>query len=234
MVFRLEQGKGGVAADIWLDAENTTVRYVADQVIWSSPLFVLPHVAVGLPAAVAQAAHAGTYAPWLVANLTLDAPPERGAGVGLAWDNVLYDGAGLGYVVATHQRLQLRPGPTVLTYYRALAGMPPQAAREKLLAASREDWAREILAELGRAHADLPALTRRLDVFRHGHAMIRPLPGVVADPARTGLTQGWGRVQFAHADLSGMSLFEEANYHGVRAAEAVLGRIGARFATSLR
>jgi hypothetical protein len=112
--------------------------------------------------------------------------------------------------------------------------MPPQAAREKLLAASREDWAREILAELGRAHADLPALTRRLDVFRHGHAMIRPLPGVVADPARTGLTQGWGRVQFAHADLSGMSLFEEANYHGVRAAEAVLGRIGARFATSLR
>ena len=108
-----------------------------------------------------------------------------------------------------------------------------QAAREKLLHASREEWADGILAELGRAHADLRRLTRRLDVFRHGHAMIRPVPGVIGAPGRTALVQGWGRVQFAHADMSGLSLFEEANYHGVRAAEATLRQMGVRHSSSL-
>lgn len=232
-VFRLAQGRQGAEADVWLAAENRAMRIQAERVIWSSPLFLLPHVAEGLPPAVASAARAGSYAPWLVANLTLDALPADGAGATLAWDNVLYGGAGLGYVVATHQRLEMEPGPSVLTYYRALADMEPAAARRQLLGASREHWAGAILAELGRAHADLPRLTRRLDVFRHGHAMIRPLPGVITAAGRAALAQGWGRVQFAHADVSGLSLFEEANYQGVRAAEAVLRQLGVRHRSSL-
>ena len=31
-----------------------------------------------------------------------------------------------------------------------------------------------------------------------------------------------GSLHFAHSDLSGLALFEEASHHGVRAAEAVL------------
>ena len=232
-VFRLAQGRQGAEADVWLAAEKRAVRIKAERVIWSSPLFLLPYVAQGLPAAIANTARAGSYAPWLVANLTLDALPAEGAGASLAWDNVLYHGAGLGYVVATHQRVQIEPGPTVLTYYRALTDTEPGAARQKLLDASREDWARGILAELGRAHADLPRLTRRLGVFRHGHAMIRPLPGVITAAGRAALAQGWGRVQFAHADVSGLSLFEEANYQGVRAAEATLRQLSIRHSSSL-
>jgi hypothetical protein len=37
----------------------------------------------------------------------------------------------------------------------------------------------------------------------------------------------------AHADASGLSIFEEAQYHGVRAAERVLERSGSRTATML-
>jgi hypothetical protein len=232
-VFRLAQGRQGVEADVWLAAENRAVRIKAERVIWSSPLFLLPHVAEGLPAAVAATARAGSYAPWLVANLTLAELPAEGAGASLAWDNVLYGSAGLGYVVATHQRLQRNAGPTVLTYYRALADAEPAVARSQLLATPREYWASGILAELSRAHADLPRLTRRLDVFRHGHAMIRPVPGVIGAPERRALARGWGRVQFAHADLSGLSLFEEANYQGVRAAEATLRQLGVRHSSSL-
>ncbi len=232
-VFRLAQGRHGVEADAWLAAENRAVRIKAERVIWSSPLFLLPHVAEGLPPAIAGTARAGSYAPWLVANLTLDELPADGAGASLAWDNVLYGSAGLGYVVATHQRLQRNAGPTVLTYYRALSDMDAGAARRKLLDASREEWAGSILAELGRAHADLPRLTRRVDVFRHGHAMIRPLPGVITAGGRAALARGWGRVQFAHADVSGLSLFEEANYQGVRAAEATLRLLGVRHRSSL-
>ena len=232
-VFRLAQGRQGVAVDAWLAAENRAVRIEAERVIWSSPLFLLPHVAEGLPASIADTARAGSYAPWLVANLTLAELPADGAGAALSWDNVLYGSAGLGYVVATHQRLQLNSGPSVLTYYRALSDMEPAAARDKLLAASREEWVGSILAELGRAHADLPRLTRRLDVFRHGHAMIRPLPGVITAAGRAALARGWNRVQFAHADVSGLSLFEEANYQGVRAAQATLRQLGVRHRSSL-
>jgi hypothetical protein len=56
---------------------------------------------------------------------------------------------------------------------------------------------------------------------------------VIWDGARRALGKGWARVQFAHADLSGISVFEEANYHGVAAAEAILGRLGIPFRSSL-
>ena len=225
-VFRLAQDRAGVSADVWLEAERRSVRYGAEQLIWAAPLFLLPKLATGLPPAVAAVCAAGTYAPWLVANLTLREPPAPGAGAPLAWDNVLFDAPGLGYVMATHQQLHLAPGPTVMTYYRALADRPPAEARQLLLDTSREAWAAAILDELSRAHRELPQLTARLDVYRHGHAMIRPLPGVVGDEARAALARGWGRVRFAHADLSGLSLFEEANYRGVAAARAALTALG--------
>lgn len=224
LAFRLAQDQRGVAVDVWLAHEDRSIRFLADQAIWAAPLFQLPRIAEGLPAAIAASAAAGDYAPWLVANLSLREPPAPGAGAPLAWDNVLYGSEGLGYVVATHQNIRAAPGPTVLTYYRALTG-PAKAARESLLTISREAWATTILAELGRAHGDLPGLSLRLDIHRHGHAMIRPLPGVIHDPARQALAKGWGRVRFAHADLSGMSLFEEANFHGVAAAEAVISQL---------
>ena len=119
----------------------------------------------------------------------------------------------------------------MLTYYHALSAEPPKQARERLLNTPREEWARQILSDLGRPHPEIRHITQRLDIFRHGHAMIRPLPGTVWQAQRRSLERGLGRVQFAHADVSGMSLFEEANYQGVRAAEAVLRRLGVRSAT---
>jgi hypothetical protein len=41
------------------------------------------------------------------------------------------------------------------------------------------------------------------------------------------------RLRFAHADVSGFSLFEEAQYRGVLAAERTLRRLGVRFSSSL-
>jgi monoamine oxidase len=226
-------GRRPASADFWLQGENRVVRYEAGYVIWAAPLFVLPHVAADLPAELAAVARGADYAPWLVANLTLDEPPHTGAGAPLSWDNVLYGSPALGYVVATHQRIAAAPGPTVLTYYHALSNEPPRQARERLLNTRREDWAQRILADLGRAHPEIGRITQRLDVFRHGHAMIRPVPGTIWSAARQQLAAGWGAVQFAHADVSGMSLLEEANYQGVRAAEVVLKRLGVRFSSAL-
>ncbi|MBI4293234.1 MAG: FAD-dependent oxidoreductase [Betaproteobacteria bacterium] len=230
---RIGQAARRVFAEVFLSEEQRTVRIEAEQLIWAANAFVLPRVWPEAPAPLAAAARKIDYAPWLVANLTLDRLPEERHGAPLSWDNVIYDSPGLGYVVATHQHMRTKPGPTVFTYYRALADPLARAAREKLLAAPREAWADAILRELERPHPDIRTITSRMDVCRYGHAMARPLPGTLWHGSRTALSRVYGRIQLAHADLSGMSLFEEANYRGVLAAERVLKSLGVRATTIL-
>jgi len=91
-----------------------------------------------------------------------------------------------------------------------------------LLSLSREQWAEVVLSDLERAHPEIRTLTQRLDVMRWGHAMIRPHPGFINSDARRRAREPWRNIHFAHSDLSGVALFEEALDHGVRAAEEVL------------
>jgi hypothetical protein len=63
-----------------------------------------------------------------------------------------------------------------------------------------------------------------------GHAMIRPAIGTIFSEERLRLTRGRreSRILFANSDLSGISIFEEAQYHGVVAAQTVLERMHGR------
>ena len=232
VAVRVAEADDGMTVDFWQPAQNRLLRIQAEQLIWAAPLFLVPHVFAGHDD-LKSAARRFTHAPWLVANLTLSQLPENRAGVATAWDNVLYDSPALGYVVATHQQMRLRPGATVLTYYHALSVMTPQAGRAALQATPREVWAEQILADLERAHPDIRRVTTRLDVFRDGHAMVRPLPGLIWGEARHLFAADSPRLRFAHADVSGFSLFEEAQYRGVLAAERTLWRLGKQFTTSL-
>jgi len=224
LVGRIEEGKTSLAVDVLQGAK--TVRYEARQLIWAAPAFVLPRVWPAMPGALRAAALAGDYAPWLTANLHLSDFPEERRGAPPAWDNVFYDSPGLGYVVATHQLIRRRLPGTVLTYYRALHDVAPAEGRRLLLETPREAWAAGILAELERVHPDIRRLTTRLDVFRNGHAMRRPTPGSLWGANRRRLADFRSRrLTLAHADLSGFSLFEEAQYRGVLAAKRVLDRL---------
>ena len=220
--LRITQNTRRVQVDAWLPSENRLVRYECDQLIWAAPLFMLPRIAPALPDPLSHAAQSGSYAPWLLASLTLREAPAAGAGAPPAWDNVLYGGKGLGYIDATHQTLRVRSGKTVWTWYHAMTDAPPAVSREKLLTTPPAQLANWALDDLSRAHHDLRALTEHVALTRHGHAMHRPTPGTLWHSPRHQWQSGWGRVRFAHADLSGLSLFEEANYHGVQAARAVL------------
>lgn len=191
----------------------------ADVVIMAAPLLVATRIVEGAPQARV------TSSPWLVANLTLDRwPAERWFPV--AWDNVLFDSPALGYVVATHQQLRRHVPRTVWTYYWALAHQPPADARRWLLA---QDWATlraRVMADLSRAHPDLAGCVSRVDIMRHGHAMVRPTPGLLSDPLWRRLHDGHDRLFYAHSDLSGLPLFEEAQYRGVLAADRALAVLG--------
>ncbi|MDP3539171.1 MAG: FAD-dependent oxidoreductase [Azonexus sp.] len=223
LVWRIEEGKSGAAVDVLFGAK--TVRFEARQVIWAAPAFVLPRVWPAMPGDLKAAALAGDYSPWLTANLHLSDFPEERLGAPPAWDSVFYNSVGLGYVVATHQLIRRRLSGTVFTYYRALHDVSPAEGRRLLLETPREAWAEGILAELEGAHPDIRRLTTRLDVFRNGHAMRRPVPGSLWGGQRQLLADFRSpRLTLAHADLSGFSLFEEAQYRGVLAAERVMKR----------
>ena len=196
-----------------------SAEYECEAVIFAAPLFLAARVVAGFAVPVDIA-----YSPWLVANLTLERwPAERGSPP--AWDNTLVDSRGLGYVVGTHQRLTTHTDRTVWTYYRSLAHQTPRAARTDLLQRSWASWVEVILADLGRPHADIARCVSRVDIRRTGHAMAQPVPGFLSAPWRRALADTRGPVFYGHADLSGMSIFEEAQYHGIAAARSVLRRV---------
>jgi protoporphyrinogen oxidase len=213
-------GRTGVDV-IAVDHEGANVvGFHADQVIFAAPHFLSSYLVrpyrENPPPHVAEF----QYGAWMVANLFLkDRSKDRG--FPLAWDNVLYESPALGYVVATHQR-GLDRGPTVFTYYYPLCDSDPREARSKLLAAGRDEWADIALTDLSRAHPEIRSLAERIDVMRWGHAMIRPRPGFVWGEARKVASKPYRGIHFAHTDLSGVPLFEEAFYHGTRAADEVL------------
>jgi hypothetical protein len=205
--------------DLMDGASGRAVRYRARRAIYALPRFTAGHVIDGY--APPGEADAFTYCPWMVANLTVDRLPDDAA-----WDNVLYDSPSLGYVVATHQNLRIAPGPSVLTYYRPLSVPNPEVARTWMLDQSWDDWVSLIFADLAQAHPDIESLVTHVDIMLWGHAMIRPVPGFVWGPSRREAATPYGAVRFAHSDMSGISVFEEAQYHGVRAAEAVMRDLG--------
>lgn len=200
-----------------IEAEGAA--WMAEAVIFAAPTYLAPHLVEGFaPLSSLQ------YSPWVVSNVTLDRMPEGAEGI--AWDNVIYGSPALGYVSATHQSLRTRLEKTVWTHYWALAGAEPRQVRRDLLKASWQIWRDRVVQDLRRPHPKIDQCIQRVDIFRNGHAMIRPVVGMRESADLQRLRDGIGSLQFAHADLSGFSIFEEAQYWGVRAAERLLQRLG--------
>lgn len=196
------------------------VDYEANGVIFAAPLFLAPYLIEGAPRA-----DGFEYSPWVTSNVTLDRlPAERHSP--LAWDNVIYGSPSLGYVDATHQSLASRKDRAVWTHYWALSQSRPADARRQLLADDWPVWRDRILGDLRRAHVDIRDCVTRVDVMRIGHAMVRPRPGFLFGPERRRwLEMKLPNLWFGHSDLSGFSLFEEAQYRGDTAAIRALAAL---------
>jgi hypothetical protein len=211
---------------VTIDRDGRNPRgFRARRVIFAAPQFVARYVIRPYrdnpPPHIAEF----QFGSWMVANLTLrERPKVSQRDFPLAWDNVLYESPSLGYVVATHQR-GLDHGPTVLTYYYPLVDENARVARQRLLDTDWRGWADVTLTDLSRPHADIRELVERLDVMRWGHAMIRPRTGFMWGQARREAAKPFRSIHFAHSELSGVALFEEAFDHGLRAASEVLAQI---------
>ena len=212
-LVRLDVQSKSVSADIYDTVTQEITRINCDHLIWSAPLFILPRVWPAMPRLSIP-----EYAPWLVANLTVNNIDENEF---TAWDSVIYQGKGLGYVDSTHQTLAFHRPQRVLTYYSALSHLTPREARQQLLTTTHEVWSAQVFADLGKVHPQLQAQCSAIDLWRWPHAMAIPAPGFLTNLLdwRQNLHP---RFQIAHSDLSGFSLFEEAQYWGVNAAQKII------------
>ncbi|WP_312779611.1 FAD-dependent oxidoreductase [Acidovorax temperans] len=234
-VLRIAETRRGVEVDAFNHHSGNVERWQAPRCIVALPVFVAARVVQNPPAFLAQAAQRLQWAPWAVTNIHLNAPLADRPGAAPAWDNVIYGDSnpgGLGYVDASHQKLDPRPGPTVLTYYQALGDVAD--ARQQLATQGAEHWGRAALAALAGPHPDVLQRATRAQVTRYGHAMSIPVPGVQTFLSQIGLqappgkrklllngerqralpTPATARLAFAHSDWSGYSVFEEAFTRG--------------------
>lgn len=234
-VLRIAETRRGVEVDAFNHHSGNVERWQAPRCIVALPVFVAARVVQNPPAFLAQAAQRLQWAPWAVTNIHLNAPLADRPGAAPAWDNVIYGDSnpgGLGYVDASHQKLDPRTGPTVLTYYQALGDVAD--ARQQLATQAAEHWGRAALAALAGPHPDVVQRATRVQVTRYGHAMSIPVPGVQTFLSQIGLqappgkrklllngerqralpTPATARLAFAHSDWSGYSVFEEAFTRG--------------------
>ena len=201
-----------------------TIR--AKRAICAMPLFVAARVIPNLAHyGFDSSVHMPRYAPWLVSNFLLRRFPSEPSGAPLSWDNIVYNGAGLGYVVSTHQEIRVaQPPQTVFSAYQALSDRAPDDVRKWLAGATAHELYEQASCDLAQVYGlRFPLYTQALDVTVRGHAMASPAPGFLNNAGINALRKADGKLLFAHSDLSGYSVFEEAAWWGYEAARKVLG-----------
>ncbi|HYH15242.1 MAG TPA: FAD-dependent oxidoreductase [Flavisolibacter sp.] len=224
MAISLKQEVEGIVVHYY-DVRQKSVKAIkAKQCILAIPQFVAARLLkdnqrIGK---VQQHLH---YTPWMVANLTVTKLEER-TGAPLSWDNVIYESDSLGYINAAHELLDQHVPKRNLTYYLPLTKGAPLAERKAAQQTTHEQWVAMIIADLKRVHPDIEEKLEEINVMVWGHAMTQPRPGLIHGPIRQELGASIkNNIHFAHTDLAGVSLFEEAFYQGLSAARKVLNQL---------
>lgn len=217
LAYQVDDQGSSPWVDVYDVVQQSTVRYMAKKIILATPQFITTRLLKRPPAE----ASAYQYAPWMVANLTTTSRMNERHGEGLCWDNVVYGQSALGYVHAGHQHTAAyQADKRVLTFYQPLTGSDTQTQRRLAHQRSYDDWKAMVFGSLQAPHPELAQYTEHLDVWIWGHGMIRPSPDFIWHRTQTPAPSQ--RLFFAHSDLSGISIFEEAFYQGLQAARSCI------------
>lgn len=166
------------------------------------------------------------YSPWMVANLMVKLPVDKDP-LGICWDNVIHGSDSLGYVNAGHQKIDSGKKVANITYYHPLTILDPTEERKKAEKRGPKEWLSIIENELAPAHPNFRRNIIECKIKIWGHAMLQPRPGIIHGGIRQklkGLDPKNG-LYFAHTDMAGISLFEEAFYQGLNAAKQVISHL---------
>lgn len=222
LVVSVKSIAAGVQVNYYDVSRQKLIGIVAQHCIIAAPQFIAGRLLADEKrlATVGAQLH---YVPWMVANLKVNNKLIERSGHGPSWDNVIYESNALGYVDATHQQLKQHKDKRNLTYYWPLTHADPLTARRAAQKISHEEWVGKVINDLKIVHPNIEDATENMDVMIWGHAMVQPLPGLIHGNTRTELAVSINdNIHFAHTDLAGISIFEEAFYQGLQAAQKII------------
>jgi len=223
MVYDIKlSGNGGVSVKVVDLKRQTTAHINAKKVIIASPQFVNQKLLKNIvrPGVNYADMH---YSPWLIANITVDKLPTAAKGMVLCWDNVAYNTPSVGYVNANQQDVNLIEERKVLTYYLPLCDKEPRMARLTAYTRTYEQWLDIVITEMEQIHPEITPHIEAVDMWLWGHGMISPAVNYIwGDTRKNAQMPIANKIFFAHTDLTGISIFEEAFHHGINAAKQVI------------
>ncbi len=111
----------------------------------------------------------------------------------------------------------------VLTYYLPLCDKEPRLSRLAAYTRTYEQWLDIVVPELEQMHPEITQHIEEIEFWLWGHGMISPAVNYIwGDTRKNAQAAINNKIFFAHTDLSGISIFEEAFHHGISAAQQVL------------
>lgn len=218
LVYEVKIEKDKVMVTAFDDVKKTSIEIIADKVIMATPQFVNQYLIKDRKQFTKQF----HYTPWLLATLTVNNLTDN-LSFPLSWDNVIYEAKGLGYVYAQHQTLNQIQDKKVITYYYSFSCGDLKKMRKEIYKKDKEYWKQVVFNDLKIAHPDIENDTEEMEVFLLGHGMISPVPDFIFGEAKNKASQDIENlIYFAHSDLSGISIFEEAFHQGINAVNKIL------------
>lgn len=218
LAFDIKTTANGAEVNVFDAVRNESVIIKADKVIATAPQFVNGYLFEGRK----QLTKDFTYAPWLLATLTLSSLPDDFSHP-LSWDNVLFGAEGLGYIYNQHQSLKQLQDKIIITYYHSFSSADTKKNRKAVYKTDKEYWKTFVLNDLKIAHPAIEEVTEEINIHIIGHGMISPVPGFIFGNAKANAAKSIDNtVFFAHSDLSGISIFEEAFHQGINAVNQML------------
>lgn len=218
LAYKIKLTPYAVEVLVYDAVKDISTTWTADKVILATPQFINQRLLPQRQLDLAQF----HYAPWIVATLTLSSAPQS-SHMGLCWDNVIFRAQGLGYINVMQQSIAQFHDKCVITYYRAFPDADALKARRQVYQTRDKDWEAQIIADLKIAHPEIERLVESIELQRWGHGMISPKTGFIFGQERLKAQAPIdNRLFFAHTDLTGMSLFEEAFHQGIAVANKVL------------
>lgn len=218
LVFEVNKNTTSVEVLCFDAIQKKTIKYVAEKVISASPQYVNDY----LFSERIKFKKVFRYAPWFTATITLT-DDFYTDGFPMSWDNVIYKSKGLGYVFNQHQSLAQDVTQKVITYYYSFSSNDSNNDRKILYKMEQADFEKLIIDDLSKAHPDIASQIQSVEVYKIGHGMISPVPGFMFSKEKADAQMNMENVVFfAHSDLSGVSIFEEAFHQGIDAANSIL------------
>lgn len=218
LVYNIKIEENKAVATVFDNKTKTSTTITADKIVLATPQFVNQYLLENRKNLAAQF----HYTPWMLATLVVSDLSDNNS-FPLCWDNVIYGSKGLGYVYDQQQSLQQIQAKKVITYYYSFSSSDLKNTRRDLYKKTKDHWKKVVFEDLKIAHPTIEEDTESIEIHLLGHGMVSPVPDFIYGQAKKDAAKPIDdKIYFAHTDLAGISIFEEAFHQGINAVNQMI------------